>query len=271
MKIFLYALLLPALLLFDPYPLYAQEVIAFRSAQSQHDEAGIPGFPRPRDNLTRARARTELGALYFQTGNWIVALEELTLAISADPTFAPAYGLRGLVLFQVNENESAEQDFRRALRLNENDPEINNNFGWFLCQTGRAAESLRYFQRAIRNPMYRTPESALLNLGACYLRIGELDLAEENIRRGLRLAPGNPSGLFHLANIHYERGNYAAAQQQLIEVVRDNVPNAETLWLFWRVERRLNNRAAAESLLTQLRRKYPDSREYQEFLKGNFE
>jgi type IV pilus assembly protein PilF len=48
-------------------------------------------------------------------------------------------------------------------------------------------------------------------------------------------------------------------------------PGPEMLWLLLRVERKLGNQSDEQSLMTQLRRKFPDSAEYQELLKGNFE
>ena len=119
--------------------------------------------------------------------------------------------------------------------------------------------------------MYQTPETAYLNLGRCYAKIGELDLAEDNIRRALRFSPNNPQALLQLANISYKRGNYDAAREHLKNMVRLSDPDAEGLWLYLRVERRLGDRNSEGSMAAQLRRKFPDSPEYQEFLKGNFE
>ena len=41
-----------------------------------------PSTSVPKDARTRAQVHTELGSLYFQSGNLIVALEELTIATS---------------------------------------------------------------------------------------------------------------------------------------------------------------------------------------------
>lgn len=226
---------------------------------------------QPKDIHTRAKAHTELGSLYFQNGNLIVALEELTIAVAINPNYAQAYSTRGLVLYHVNELASAEKDFQRALSLDDRDPEINNNYGWFLCQTGRAKESIAYFQRAIGNPLYQTPETAYLNAGACYIKLGDLALAEDYVRKNLRFSRDNPQALVQLAKISYLRGNYDAAREHLRNVVRQTDPDAETLWLLLRIEHRAGDRAAESSLIAQLRRKYPDTPEYQEFLKGNFE
>ena len=87
------------------------------------------------------------------------------------------------------------------------------------------------------------------------------------------LAPGiiASQAVLQLAQISYKNGNYDAAKKHLSDVVRLSDPSAETLWLSLRVERRLGDRAAESSLMAQLRRKYPDSPEVQELVKGNFE
>ena len=56
-----------------------------------------------------------------------------------------------------------------------------------------------------------------------------------------------------------------------MSVVHKDEPSAEVLWLLLRVERQLGDKMAESSLATQLRRKFPDSPEYQKLLKGDFE
>jgi type IV pilus assembly protein PilF len=225
----------------------------------------------PKDVHTRAKMHTELGSLYFQDGNLIVALEELTMAISINPNYAQAYSTRGLVLYYIKEIESADKDFRKALELDNKDPEISNNYGWFLCQIGREKESIAYFQRAIKNPLYQTPETAYLNAGTCFIKLGDLDSAEEYIGKNLRLNRENPQALYELAVISYKQGNYDAAKKRLLDVVRLTDPSAETLWLFVKVSRRLGESEPENSYTAQLRRKYPESPEYKELLQGKFE
>ena len=249
--------------------IYAPSALAQKSVAPTTTDAFSDSTPK--DAHTRAKLHTELGSLYFQNGNLIVALEELTIAISINPNYAQAYSTRGLVLYHIKEFESAEKDFQTALNLDDKDPEISNNYGWFLCQSGKAKESIPYFQRAIKNSLYQTPEIAYLNVGTCYIKINDFDLAEEAIRKSLRFSQGNPRALFQLAIISYKRGNLDAAKELLKNVVRSSDPDAEVLWLYLRVERRLGERQSENSLAAQLRRKHPDSPEYQEFLKGNFE
>jgi type IV pilus assembly protein PilF len=226
---------------------------------------------QPRDPRTRAKLHTELGALYLQNNNLPVALEELTLAITIDPDYAKAYGTRGLAGFRVHELQLADQDFRRALSIDANDPEINNNYGWFLCQVVREKEAITFFQKAMRNPLYETPEKAYLNAGACYARLGDLAAAESHVQHSLRIAPNNSQALLQLADLNYRRGNLEVARQELTDLLRQADPSAEALWLGVRVERRLGNRSAEARYGNLLRRKFPLSTETQELLKGNFE
>lgn len=246
--------------------------VAPSSTQKAADESVDSRTPtKPRDARTRAKLHTELGSLYLQNGNLPVALEELTIAISIDPDYAKAYATRGLAGFHVREIPFADQDFRRALSLDANDPEINNNYGWFLCQIGREKEAIEFFQRAIKNPLYETPEKAYLNAGACYVRLGDLASAEAYIEHSLRIAPNNPQGLLQLAGINYRRGHLEQAKQELSDLLRNTEPSAEALWLGVRIERRLGDRVAETRYANQLRRKFPLSPEAQELLKGNLE
>lgn len=239
--------------------------------QQTQAQTTVGVMPAPKDARTRAKVHTELGSLYFRDGNLIVALEEVTLAAAIDPEYAPAFSTRGLILYHVKEYDSAEKDFRRALSLEPRNSDINNNFGWFLCHTGREKDSIAYFDQALGNPLYQTPELAYMNAGECLVRLDQLDRAEDLLRKALRLSPENPQALFHLASVFYKRGNYDAARKQLLEAARRSSPGPEILWLSLCVERRLGNKADEESLAAQLRRKFPDSSEYQAYLKGNFE
>ena len=62
----------------------------------------------------RARIRLELATSYFEQGQTTVALDEIKLSLAADPTYASAYMLRGLVYSRMNELPLAEESFRRA-------------------------------------------------------------------------------------------------------------------------------------------------------------
>lgn len=225
------------------------------------------------DARTRARLHTELGAMYFQDGNMAVALEEAKIAIESDPGYASAYSLRALVHTGLREFAAAEADFKKALSLAPGDPDINNNYGWFLCQRDRARESIEYFLRAIKNPLYSTPDRAYTNAGACAIKAGDYEAARDYLTQALRLSPdGGALAQLQLAQLAYVQGNLVEARNRFLEVMRViGQPSAELLWLGIRIEHKLGNKAEVDSMTAQLRRLYPTSAEFQELLKGNYE
>jgi type IV pilus assembly protein PilF len=219
----------------------------------------------------RAKVHTELGSLYLQNGRYGVALDEARTAIAADSGYAPSYNLLGLIHMELKENSAAEENFRKALDMAPGDPEINNNFGLFLCQTNREKQAVDYFQAAIRNPLYTTPAKPLTNLALCYLRMKDDRQAEDFFSRALKSDNRNVQALFWLGDIQFRQGRYNEARLSLAELHRIMDPNSQSLWLALRVERKLGDREAEARYSSQLRRKFHDTPEYQLLMQGQFE
>jgi type IV pilus assembly protein PilF len=227
---------------------------------------GDSGDPR-----NRARVHTELASLYFERGSMGVALEELRVALEAEPNYAPAYNLLGLVHMDLRENNVAQQHFERALRIAPNDPDVNNNYGWFLCQSGREDESIRYFLAALKNPLYAAPARSYVNAGVCAMRKNNDRDAFEYFERALKIAPDNRQALLSLGDLQYKRGAFETARDLIGRFNKAGDPTAESLWLATRIERKLGDKAAETAFGTQLRRRFTTSKEYQDLLKGKYE
>jgi len=230
------------------------------------DTSGAEG-----DERTRARIHTELAAGYYELGNMSVALEEANIALRSDPAYSPAYNIAGLIYSGLKEDQLAEQNFQQALRVNALDSDANNNYGWFLCQRKREAESIQYFLAALRNPLYQNPDRTYVNAGLCARRQGDLPGAEQYFLSALKLRPAQPQALFQVADLAYARGDYATAKQHLERLAQVAQGNAEVLWLGLRVERKLGNRNAEESYAYRLRSNFPESKEAQALLAGQYE
>lgn len=231
----------------------------------------VPDGNEDSEERRRARIRTELAASYFQQRNMSVALDELRQAIAADATFAPAFGLLGLIYMDLRENSKAEESFQRALKLTPNDSELNNNYGWFLCQTDRTKDSFGFFNRATRNPLYATPAKPLHNAGICALRVGDEVLAESYLKQSFQADSRNPVAMFQLSEFYLKRNDLRQASLYSRRLLSMYDPNAEALWLALRVERQVGDRSAEARFGSQLRRRYPDSRETAMLLSGQYE
>jgi type IV pilus assembly protein PilF len=242
---------------------------AGQPSEPEHDTGTLIG--EVGDPRNRAKLHTELASMYYSNGNLGVALEELRAAAKADGNYAPAYGMYGLVYMQMKEQTRAEESFERALRLAPNDADINHNYGWFLCQTGREPASVKYFLQAIRNPLYAMPWRSYSAAGVCTMKMNQLKDAEAFFERALKFEPDEPASLVGLGQIRYRQGNIGEARKLVTRYNKLVTPTSESLWLAVRIERRMGERLQEQAFANQLRRRYPDSREFQALQRGQYD
>lgn len=209
----------------------------------------------------KAELRTELAAAYFERGQYDVALDELAEAVKFDPTYPKLYSIYGLVYTELGDNARAEENFRRALDLAPSDSEIRGNWGWYLCTHGKPKESIGEFEAALRNPLYKSPEIALINAGKCSAQAGDTAAADQYFRRALAMRPGNPVAAYNLALLSYRAGKLDDARALMRFVMAQSAPPPEGLFLGMCVERKLGDKAAEASYVTQLKNRYPKSAE----------
>jgi len=219
---------------------------------------------------TRARIRLQLAVGYFEQGQTTVALDELKLALAADPTFGDAYNLRGLVYMRLNNLPLAESSFRRALALKPGDANTQHNLGWLMCQQDRHAESMQYFGLALDDPNYTDRAKTLLTRGLCEIRANKPAEGEESLLQSFQLDAGNPITEYNLALLLFQRGDLPRAQFYIRRLNNSEWANAESLWLGMKVERKLGNRDTVEQLAVPLRKRFAQSRELGLYERGAF-
>jgi len=219
----------------------------------------------------KAKVHTELAAMYYERTQLGVALEELGKALQAEPNYAPAYNVRGLVNMALHEDQQAEEDFKRSLHLDNSESGTHNNYGWFLCQRGKERDSIKQFMEALKNPLYTTPEKSYVNAGVCSRMGGNARDAEEFLQKALILRPNMPEALIGLADLSFANNDYAGAKSYFMRFAQASEPSsltAENLWLAVRIERKLGDSNSEESYVLQLRKRFPNSRETQLMLHG---
>jgi type IV pilus assembly protein PilF len=219
----------------------------------------------------RARARVELAAGYFRNGQLAVALEEAKRAVQIDPTFADAYGLLGLIYMELEDRRAAEENFQRALQLDPSNADLNNNYGWYLCQTGRERESIAYFQRSLRDPLYATPARANFNAGHCLLRVKDYSGAEPYLRRSFELDATSVTTKYELARLYLATGQTDRASFYYGLLVKSAEASPETVWLGLKVARAQGDLRTETRLASELRTRFPGSKEAGMLARGAFD
>ena len=220
----------------------------------------------------RARVRMELASAYFARNQYTTALDEVKLALVADPNLGEAYNLRGLIYAALGDQAIAEESFRRALQINPRDADSMHNFGWFLCQHRRYPEAADFFKRALEQPNYPGGARTMLASGVCEARSGHWPEAEASLKRAFELDPSNAAISVNLAEVLLRRGEYERARFYIRRVNTSNEQsNAQTLWLAARIEMKLGNKQGADDFGQQLRNRFPESRESAAFERRQFD
>jgi type IV pilus assembly protein PilF len=222
------------------------------------------------DTRKRARLRLELAVAYFDKGQTTDALDHLKQSIAADPNLFDAYNLRGLIYMRLNDVPLAEESFRRALAINPKAASVQHNYGWLLCQQARLPEAVQLFETALSNPNYGDRAKTWMAQGLCQQKYGKNADAEASFLRAHELDAGNPITAYNLSLLLFQRAEFVRSQFYVRRLNNSELANAESLWLGIKVERRLNNRDATFQLGAQLKKRFPQSREYLAFERGAF-
>ncbi|MFN9212268.1 MAG: type IV pilus biogenesis/stability protein PilW [Betaproteobacteria bacterium] len=223
------------------------------------------------DPRKRAAVRLQLASSYYQQGLLRVALDEARAVVQMDSDLAGAYALLGLIYMDLDDRAQADANFQRALRLEPDNPEWQNNYGWFLCRSGQVQHALPYFERAAGNRLYPTPGLALGNAGVCLLNERDYRAAEAYLRRAFELDAASPVTKFNLARVYLALGqpDRAAFYYGLLDSSLE--PTAETLWLGLRIARARGDTRTERQLGDELRRRFPGSPEAVALRRGAYD
>jgi type IV pilus assembly protein PilF len=209
----------------------------------------------------RAQLHVEIAAGFFERGQMEVALQELETARKIDPKNPLIYNIYGLVYAMLGQDQKSEQYFQQALELGADNSEIRQNWGWYLCTHGRAKDSIAEFEFALRNPLYKTPDIALVNAGKCSEEIGDRRRADEFYKRALTVNPNNATAAYSISLLAYREARLDEARAFMKRVMQQQTPPPDALYLGMCIERKLGDRPSEASYVSQLRNRYPDSAE----------
>ncbi|MFZ6753169.1 type IV pilus biogenesis/stability protein PilW [Undibacterium sp. Dicai25W] len=222
------------------------------------------------DAQKRASIRMQLAISYYQQGQYKVALDEIKHALAISPDLVDAYSVRALIFMGTGEKKLAEDNFLYALKLAPDNLDIANNYGWFLCQNKREKEGLTYLQKVLQSQTYASSK-AYNAAGMCSLNMGDNAAAEKYFMQGFRVDPANSGLNTNLARTLFLRGEYAKARFYIGRVIQQDVLTPDVLWLAIKIEHKLRDDAALNSLSAQLRKRYPDSPEFSLLQRGLFD
>ena len=141
------------------------------------------------------------------------AAEHYLGALKTAPDYYPAHNNLGSLYLSRSAFKSAEEQFREAVRLDQNEAQPYFNLANVLLLTGRYSES----ESAVASGLQRRPDSGFGNfLQGCLLgRAGHYPEAEKSLQQALRLDPVLWQAHLQLVNLYLQQGRRENAVSQL--------------------------------------------------------
>jgi tetratricopeptide (TPR) repeat protein len=137
-----------------------------------------------------AAAYSNLGIAYWAIGQKEKSMENYSIAIKVDSTYADAYYGRGVCYYYLNDQDKSLQDYSKALKYLQR-PELYFNRGLIYSNKKMWNEAITDFSKAIST----TPENSSLyyNRGLAYGGMNQWELAADDFTKTLELDPQNKS------------------------------------------------------------------------------
>lgn len=163
-----------------------------------------------------------------------------------DPLSATVLMQQGRVLVSEGKFKEGMAKYDQALKLQPDNPVLQNVIGMAELQQGHADKALDAFNRALQLvPKYSDARS---NRGAAYMQLGQFSMAEADFLSVLTdNTYANRAGvLFNLGSLYFARGNLTAAEENLHRSAMSAGP-VDAYFLLGQVEERQGRRALAEA------------------------
>jgi len=220
----------------------------------------------PSDPEKASAINVQLGIGYLQQNKLELANEKLLKALAYNPKSASAHNAYAILQDRLQVKDKAAYHYEKATSLDPQDSQAANNYGTFLCRNNQEAKSETYFLRALKNPLYTTPEFAYTNAALCLIKIGKKDKAVGYLSKALAANSNFPVALVTMGKIAFDDQNYKNAKLYMDRYHLVAKPSAKSLWLSIRAELELNENENVDELSDLLQTNFPDSDEYKSWL-----
>ena len=211
-------------------------------------------------------AYVQLGIGYLQQGSTEKAKEPLRKALELDSSSAEAHAALAVVFQYELEPKLADEHFRKAISLGKGDARLLNNYGGFLFEQKRYQEAYAQYLQASEDTLYGERSRVFENLGLTALQLGKREEAKQHFEKSLRLNSQRATSLLQMAQLSYDDKNYVAARSYYAGYSQQARQNPQSLLLGIRLAKVFEDRDQAASLGLQLKRLYPGTPEYQQYL-----
>lgn len=206
---------------------------------------------------------------YVEKGNRESARHHLSKAFEIDKSSATATNAMAMLYQLEGELALAEEQFKLALKRDKNLTVAHNNYGIFLYNQKRYQEAYAQFELAAADLGYLGRSQALTNVGRAALKIGNTVRAQAAFEHACILDKRNAEAFLELADINFQKQEYADAKKNLDMFVLLANQTPRSLMLAIGLEKIFGNKDKEASLALILKNNFPYSKEYLEYKQKN--
>lgn len=207
-----------------------------------------------------------LARQYIRDRNWDAAKRHLKLALDMDKSSAEVYEAKALVFQNTGEIALAEENYKKALKIDRKYSRGRNNFGAFLYQQRRFEEAAKQLEIVVKDTFYENRPVAFENLGRCYVQLNQLEKAEKVYRRAHLMSRDSVRLSFALAELYFKLEDYPQSQNFYDDYRRlVSRQSPEALWLGIRLATKFEDQDALSSYVLALKNLYPKSQQYLDY------
>ncbi|MFC4701897.1 type IV pilus biogenesis/stability protein PilW [Glaciecola siphonariae] len=227
-----------------------------------------PSFTGARefDANEASKTRVSLGLTYLQNGNFSQAKFNLDKALEFAPRNGQAHYALAFYYQQVDEPKLAEDSYETALRFSNNDPDVVNSYGAFLCQQGNYDKAKEYFLKAVNDRNYVSTAETYENLAICSQSQGKNQEAIEYFNSALNHQPTRAESLYLLTQLYVQEKQWEEAKRTLFKYERNAQVSAETLYLQYQIALGLNDTKTAVGYGEILKSMFPNHSNTKKYL-----
>lgn len=217
-------------------------------------------------NPKAAIINAQLGVGYLQEGEVEQAKTKLLMAQKQDPHSSEVAGAMAYYYDTIGNTPQANRYYSKAYSWAKQKGDAANNYGVFLCQQKDYKKADNYFKKAIQDPSYVRTAQTYENLGLCHMAQKDTTAAKTYFLQALRIDPRLMNSLLQMAHISVNTKDWTAAQNYLNAYAATGAQSPDALWLGIQTAQALGDKDKAKSLALQLKKLYPNSVQYHQYL-----
>ena len=147
----------------------------------------------------------------YKQGKFTKLLQIAQPIIHQNPNETNLINIFGAAAAITGQFHLAEDYLKRALKIDQDNPDLNNNMGNVLLQQKKFHQSVSHFEQAVR----AQPENCNFynGLGIALMSIDRIQDAEKVLKTAVSLQPKNPETHSNMGALYWEKGNIQDSQK----------------------------------------------------------